>query len=253
MVPVIGLTCSTLIVPDMRTVPRFAVVHHYVDCVRAAGGLPVAIPSVEPETADAFLGTVDGLVLTGGLDVDPLHYGQEPDPDLGKVDTQRDEFELALVRAAHARRVPVLGVCRGLQVMNVALGGTLHQHIPTAIERPVRHEQEAVQPDAMSHGIDIEPGTRLHRAAGTTKTRVNTFHHQAADRVADGLVVTARAPDGVIEGLEDPGHPWCVAVQWHPERRPDDPLSRALFSGLVAAARAARAQRVVHPGPAGRR
>jgi putative glutamine amidotransferase len=237
MTPVVGITCSTLIVSGMRGVPRHALVHHYVDCVRDAGGLPLLFPNVEPDAAEAYLDRVDGLLLSGGLDVDPLHYGQEPRPDLGKVDHVRDAFELELVRHAHGRGMPILAICRGAQVLNVAFGGTLVQHIPAEVANALRHQQDSVQHDALSHGVEIEPGTRLHRIAGVVWARVNTFHHQAPATVKAPLRISARAPDGVIEAIEDPGHPWCVGVQWHPERRPDDPLSRALFGEFVEAVR----------------
>lgn len=256
MTPVIGITCSTLVLTGMRGVPRFALVHHYVDCVIAAGGLPLLLPNVGPTHVEAYLARIDGLVLSGGLDVDPIHYGQEPHPDLGQIDQVRDEFEIEVVRQARAAEIPMLAICRGIQVLNVACGGTLLQHIPAQVEKPLRHEQRAIRQDALSHGLEIEPGTRLHEIAGMSRVRVNTFHHQAPDDVPAPFVVSARAPDGVIEGIEDPTHPYCVGVQWHPERRPGDPLTRALFASFVDAARTqegpARAARDAAPAGPGR-
>jgi putative glutamine amidotransferase len=237
MTPVVGITCSTLVLSGMRGVPRFALVHAYVDCVIRAGGLPLLLPNAPPETALPYLDRLDGLVLSGGLDVDPVHYGQEPKPTLGKIDGMRDAFELEITRQAHAADVPILAICRGLQVLNVAFGGTLLQDVRTEVPGAVRHDQDAVRQDALAHAVEIEPNTRLHAVAGVVRARVNSFHHQAADRVADGLVVSARAADGVIEGLEDPSRGFCVSVQWHPERRPDDLLTRALFQTFVDAAR----------------
>lgn len=240
MTPVIGITCSSLVLADLGGAARFSLPSYYVRCVADAGGLPLILPHVAAESAAAYLARVDGLVLSGGVDVDPDHYGQEPMPDLGKVDLARDAFEIELMRGAREAGTPTLAICRGIQVMNVAFGGTLLQHIPAQVDGAHRHDQQTIQPDAVGHGLVIEAGTRLHEIAGLERTRVNSFHHQAVDRVAEGFVVSARALDGVIEGLEDPAHPYCLGVQWHPERRPEDPLTRALFrSAVEAAARAA--------------
>jgi putative glutamine amidotransferase len=240
--PVIGISCSTLVLPEMRGVSRFALSNGYVRCVARAGGLPFLLPNVRPEAAPAYLARLDGVVLSGGLDVDPCHYGEEPRPGLGTVDQVRDAFELELCRAAREQGIPTLAICRGIQIMNVAFGGTLLQDIPAQVERPVRHAQQALRRDALSHSVDVVPGTRLHAVAGAERVRVNSFHHQAVDRPAPGLTVSARAPDGCVEGLEDPGHPFLLGVQWHPERRPADPLTRGLFERFVESARqAARA------------
>lgn len=242
MTPVIGITCSTLVLRDMRGVSRFALSNYYVRCVTEAGGLPLMLPNVHPETAMSYLSRLDGLILSGGLDVDPIFYDQEPLPDLGKVDQVRDAFELELSKSARDQGIPMLAICRGVQVMNVAFGGTLLQHIPTQVDGALRHDQDTIRSDAVSHSVDIVPGTHLHEIAGTVRTRVNSFHHQSVDQPAEGFEVSARALDGVIEGIEDPQHPFCVGVQWHPERRPNDELTQGLFEGLVGAAtKAARA------------
>ena len=242
--PIIGLSCSTLVLPGMRGVPRFALVHGYVDGVLAAGGLPLMMPSVAPDTVDEYLDQLDGLVLTGGLDVDPVHYDAEPHARLGQVDTWRDRFELVLARKAYERDLPLLAICRGVQVLNVALGGSLVQDIPSSVDGALRHEQRTLQQDAYAHSVDVVPGTRMARLAGARRVRVNSYHHQALDRVAEGFVVTARAADGVIEAVENPARPYCVGVQWHPERLPQDPLTRSLFAGLIEVARAGRTPRV---------
>jgi len=237
--PVIGITGSTLVLEGMRGVSRFALSNYYVRCVTEAGGLPLILPNVAPEVAPAYLSRLDGLIMSGGLDVDPIFYGQEPQPDLGKVDQVRDAFELELVKGAREQGIPVLAICRGLQVMNVAFGGTLLQHIPAQVANALKHEQEAVRRDALSHSVDTVQGTRLHALAGSDRMRVNTFHHQSCDDMAAGFVVSARALDGVIEAIEDPQHPFFVGVQWHPERRPMDDLTKSLFRGLVEASRCA--------------
>jgi putative glutamine amidotransferase len=234
MTPVIGITCSTLVLQGMRGVSRFALSNYYVRCVTEAGGLPLLLPNVAPETAAAYLARVDGLVFSGGLDVDPIFFGEEPLPDLGQVDQVRDAFELELIKGAKEAGIPVLAICRGIQVMNVAFGGNLLQDVPSQVTGALKHEQSAIRKDAVSHSLE---GTHLHEIAGSDRTRVNSFHHQAVDRVAEGFKVSARTLDGVIEGIEDPEHPFCLGVQWHPERRPRDPFTRGLFRSLVEAAK----------------
>ncbi len=238
--PVIGITSTTIAAHRLGDLRRQAVHDAYIEGVETAGGLPLLLPNVSAEHAPAFLARVDGLCLTGGDDVDPAYFGEDPHPKLGLMDdVRRDELERALCEGLRTQGVPTLAICRGIQIMNVAYGGTLIQDIPAQVEGAIRHAQDAVRSDALGHAIAVEPGTRLHALVGADTTRVNSFHHQAVGRVAEGLVVSARSSDGVIEGLEDPAHPWCVGVQWHPERRLEDPLTLALFAGLVEAARSA--------------
>ncbi len=236
----VGLTSSTLPETELRGGPRHAVAHLYTRCVVAAGGLPVLLPSVAPSLVPAYLADLDAVLLTGGLDVDPAEYGEPPHPKLGVVDQDRDRFEIALAKEACTRGVPVLGICRGVQLLAVAFGGTLHQHVPDDVPGAMRHDQEHVRVDAASHEVTVVSGTRLHAILGTTRLRVNSFHHQAVARVPDGFVATASTSDGVVEAMEDPLRGFVVGVQWHPERRPDDPASRALFAAHVAAARGRR-------------
>lgn len=240
--PTVGVTATTVVTTISEPKgPHSASPQTYLDCVVQAGGLPVLIPIVGKELAAAYLARIDALVLTGGLDLDPFHYGEEPSPNLGKIDQKRDAIELELARGAYAQGMPILAICRGQQLLNVALGGTLHQHLPDVYDPVLRHDQIDLYPDALAHHVDVEPGTRLAAILGAERVRVNTFHHQAVDRVAEPFVVTARAPDGVVEGLEDPRHPFCIAVQWHPERREHDPVTQALFGAVVEAARRAAA------------
>ncbi len=202
----------------------------YPAAVAAAGGLPVELTrDADPV---AIVARLDGLVLTGGADLDPRSYGAEPAPGLGAVEADRDRWELALLHAALDRGVPVLGVCRGVQLLNVAFGGTLVQDLPLG-EGRIDHAAWHGDRSCPVHTVAIEAGTVLHGLLGPS-VGVNSLHHQAVERVGAGLVVSARAPDGVVEALEVPGRP-VLAVQWHPEmlaRRPDP-----TFSWLVAAAR----------------
>jgi putative glutamine amidotransferase len=190
----------------------------YAEHVVAAGGLPLHVPGgVDP---GAVMERADALVLTGGNDVDPARYGAVPDERTSSLEPERDAFEIALLAAARERGRPVLAICRGLQLVNVADGGTLRGHL----------EEHA---HTRTHDVDLAPGSVLHDLYGAT-ARVNSLHHQGVDRVADGLAVTARAPDGLIEGLECDG---LVAVQWHPEQQGDAP--RPVFRWLVEAAHSA--------------
>ena len=236
MRPAIGITTATVDDPPVHGFARYAASYGYVDCVAAAGGLPLPLPYPDPDLAREYLLRLDGLVLTGGLDVDPFFYDQEPRPEVGKVDPARDRFELALIREARAAGLPILAICKGLQMLNVALGGSLLQDVYADVSGVLRHEQRNLRWDHHYHHVNVVPGTRLAGLVGAERTRVNSDHHQAVDRVAEGLVVTARADDDVVEGLEDPAHPWCVGVQWHPERMPDDDLTRRLFAAFLEAA-----------------
>ncbi len=204
----------------------------YAGSIAAAGGIPVQLTRDAPVTD--LLHRLDGLVLSGGADVEPARYGAQPDPDLGEVEPDRDAWELALLEAARSLDLPVLGVCRGLQLINVAYGGTLRQHVPLVAGRG--HPQWARDGHEPSHPVTTVPGSRLRELLGN-QAAVNSLHHQVVAEVGAGLVVTARADDGEIEGLESVGGR-ILAVQWHPELlgRPDP-----TFTWVVDAAGARRA------------
>ena len=180
----------------------------------------------------------DGVVLGGGVDLEPARYGQLAKPGAGvEVDLERDATDLEVFTRAWREETPILGVCRGLQVVNVALGGTLVQDLPTERPSSVEHQRRPKQRARRDHAVRIALGTRLAALAGSTEIAVNSRHHQAIDRLAAGLVASATAPDGTIEGVETPGERWCVAVQWHPENLADDPPSRRLFDAFARAVR----------------
>lgn len=213
----------------------------YLQAVRAAGGLPVLLPA---PAGVAPLHETQGLLLAGGRDVDPPLYGQAPDPRVVEtldIDRERDEMELALIAAALERALPVLGICRGIQVLNVALGGTLVQDLSLRGLDAAAHQQRRRQPEppewAPVHDVRLEADSRLARLLGAPAVGVNSFHHQAVDEVAPGLRATGRAPDGVVEGLESADDRFIVGVQWHPERMGDATPQRALIAALVDAAR----------------
>jgi len=212
--------------------------HHlpgdYADAVVRAGGAPVLIPPVGLEPA-AWLDRCDGVILSGGGDVDPAAYGGPAHETIAGVDPRRDRFEAALVQEIFRRRTPTLAICRGIQMLNVALGGTLIADLPSVVGLEVRHRLGPRQP--IPHPVRIEPDSTLAAALGAEECVPMSSHHQAIDRLGPGLRVVARAPDGVIEAAESPEHPRLLAVQWHPEiSAPNDPVEQRLFEWLVQAA-----------------
>jgi len=208
----------------------------YVTALENAGLVPVIIPPLsENGAAASILDMVSGLVLTGGEDVDPARYGETPHPKIRSVSAPRDATETALIREARARRTPVLAICRGIQILNVALGGTLVQDISSECDTTIAHDDEGPR-DSRTHEITIESGSRIEAAMGTAQCSVNSFHHQSVKDVAEGMRITARSPDGVIEGLESVDEAWWVmAVQWHPEEMTEspDPWDRGLFNAFA--------------------
>jgi putative glutamine amidotransferase len=212
----------------------------YVRSVEQAGAIPVVLPPVRPEDAPAILDRLDGIVLSGGVDVDPSLYGQAPHPKLGRVNRRRDDFELALTREALRRDAPILAICRGLQVLNVATGGTLVQDIPSTIEGAMLHGGRGPR-SRRAHRAEVVAGSRLRAILGQDELSVNSIHHQSVDRLGEGVVVSARCPeDSVVEGVEMPGRRFVVGVQWHPESFWNQPDSfQPLFDEHVEACRVA--------------
>ncbi|MGV0742200.1 gamma-glutamyl-gamma-aminobutyrate hydrolase family protein [Mycolicibacterium sp. XJ870] len=211
----------------------------YFNAVNLAGGIAMLLPPqpVDDDIANRVLDRLDGVVITGGPDVDPARYGQTPHPSTNEPARERDEWEFALLSGALRRGIPVLGVCRGAQVLNTALGGTLHQHLPDVIGHTHHQKGDAV---FGTSAVRTVPGTRLADLIGETSD-AQCYHHQAIDRLGDGLVVSARDADGVIEAVEVPGEGFVLAVQWHPEERLDDVR---LFTAVVEAARSYATERV---------
>ena len=199
---------------------------NYSQAVTQLGGLPLMVGNLEPDLAEAYLEGAEGLILTGGVDVDPSYFGAEPHPLLGLVDGPRDRFEMALYHAARAKGVPVLGVCRGHQLINVAAGGTLHQHLP-AVVQTLQHEQADIT-GAPSHSVTLEPGSALAQAFGAARVRTNSYHHQAVDKPGPGLRVVGKTADGTVEALENTEGPFVLGVQWHPE------MSFQAYDGQIA-------------------
>ena len=213
----------------------------YLSGLRRAGAMPAVVGGPLDVDPAEILQPFAGLVLLGGSDVDPRHYGQEPHAETYGVDPERDAFELGLARQAVEAGTPLLAICRGLQVLNVALGGSLHQHVAD-LAGCGTHGVPIGSGDPALHPVGVEPGSRLAavEAAGGRLDRCVSIHHQAVARLGAGLVVTARSPDGLIEAVETPATSpgWCLALQWHPERSAaTDPAQQAIFDAFVAAAR----------------
>ncbi|MFL5543796.1 MAG: gamma-glutamyl-gamma-aminobutyrate hydrolase family protein [Gemmatimonadaceae bacterium] len=208
----------------------------YVTALENAGLVPLIVPPLtSADAASAVLDSVAGLVLTGGEDVDPARYGEQRHEKVRSVNAARDATEAALIQEARARGTPVLAICRGIQMLNVALGGTLVQDIPSQCNTDIVHDEDGPR-DSRSHEVSIEPGSLIAKAVGTEHLTVNSFHHQSVKRVADGMRVTARSPDGIIEGLESTEDDWWVmAVQWHPEEMNEstEPWDRGLFKAFA--------------------
>ena len=236
--PMIGLTATTC--PHPRSgAPMEALNRRYIEAIYDAGGIPVLIPTNLPsEAATALLARLDGLLLTGGGDIDPDQYGGEAHEAVHEVLPARDAMELALTKIAVAEGIPFLGVCRGLQVVNVALGGTLYQDLPSQYHRPLKHSRDAVtERTLLTHTVKIAEDSRVRRLLGAEEIKVNSLHHQGIRALAEGLKPVAWSSDGLIEAVELPDHPFGVAVQWHPEwLYREHPIHQALFRGLVDAA-----------------
>jgi putative glutamine amidotransferase len=236
MRPMVGVTLGDGDEPGVH-----AMREDYVRSVEQAGAVPVVLPPVSPEDVPVLLDRLDGVLLSGGVDVDPVLYGQAPHPKLGRVNRRRDDFELALTREALRRDVPILAICRGHQVLNVATGGTLVQDVPSLIEGAVEHDGRGPR-WRRAHRVEVIAPSRLREILGQDALCVNSIHHQAVDRVGEDLVVSARCPeDGVVEGLEMPDRRFVVSVQWHPESFWNRPESfQPLFDAHAEACRVAR-------------
>ena len=236
MPPLVILTATT---ESLRGRSRVRVNEAYTNALSAVGLVPLVLPPVDASMARSALDGVAGLVLTGGEDVDPARYGSTPHPALGDIHAGRDAFEIALVRAARARSLPTLAICRGVQILNVALGGTLVQDIGTVWSDPIVHDGEWAR-TARVHEVEVTPGSRLARALGTERPVVNSMHHQSVSTVAPSLATVARAPDGIVEGVEWPTDDWwMVGVQWHPEElwNSAEPWDRNLFAAFTEVVR----------------
>ena len=231
--PVIGLTLDHEPPGGWSKFPWYAIRENYCNAVRHAGGLPILLPH-DPDAASDYVERIDGLIVTGGgFDVDPALFGASTRHPTVTTKERRTAFELAATRIALSREKPVLGICGGQQLLNVALGGTLIQHIPDEIPGALPHRQPNPR-DEPGHAVRVIPGTVLHRITGAERLAVNSAHHQAVKEAGPGLVIDAVAEDGVVEGIEDPRHRFCVGVQWHPEFEINE-ADRRIFRAFIEA------------------
>lgn len=209
----------------------------YVEGVAQAGGVPLVLPPVSGYEG-TMIETIDGLLLSGGSDLNPDYYGEEPLPELGVVIPERDEFEMALVEHALKRNIPIFGICRGMQVLNVALGGTLYQDLPSQFGADIKHRQSTPKSQP-THEVEVDTPSKVAEVLDDTTVKVNSYHHQAIKDLASGLKACAWSPDGIIEAVEATDYPdrWLLGVQWHAEAmRQVEPENRNLFEALVYAA-----------------
>lgn len=233
MKPRIGVTCSL----GEGTPDRYTLSARYVDAIAAAGGVPVLLPAMTIDDVQVFAAGLDGLLVPGGGDIDPIYWGEEPRVENGWIDPVADAFEIAIIQHFLAHGRPILGICRGMQALNVAAGGDIHQDLYQATGTSLQHQQKAPAWHG-THEVHIETQSLLHQTVGLVRLRVNSFHHQAVRRVAPGFVACAQAEDGVIEAIERAGSGFVVGVQWHPERMlPACHASQRLFAAFVAACR----------------
>lgn len=223
--PLIGITCAS-----QRDTGNFYLPSAYVNAVRLAGGLPILLPPGEPNPA-AILERIDGIIFSGGGDINPAVYNGSLHPTIYNIDPLRDDFELALAKLVLNTEMPVLGICRGLEVLVVASGGDLIPHVPDEFGESVIHRLEQLRP--AEHRVQITCGSCLGKIIGKTDVNIVSWHHQAVRNTPKGWRVTAHASDGVIEALEHEQHPWAIAVQWHPELSIDDPDQQSLFRAFV--------------------
>lgn len=227
--PIIGLTTY-----ERDKQQNYGLPAEYIEAVRRAGGIPVLLPHGET-CQDDLLDLLDGVILTGGGDVDPAHYEGAAHEALEDVDPERDASEIKLAQLIVASGLPALNICRGAQVLNVALGGTLIEHLPDEIGDQIEHR--TTPPGYTYHTVNVEADSRLAQIVGQTEVTSNSWHHQAVRQLAPGLQAVAFAPDGTIEAVEMPDHPWLIAVQWHPESlAAKDVTHQRIFDALVEAA-----------------
>lgn len=233
--PLIGITTYAANENHEVTLPV-----NYIESVRRAGGIPVLLPPGEKQI-ESLLPHLSGLILAGGGDISPECYGGESHPLVYMVDEGRDRMELSLAREVIQREIPTLAICRGIQITNVALGGTLYPHLPDHFGDSIEHRKPPREPTP--HCIEVDQDSRLAAIMESVNVETMSWHHQALNQVADELHIVARAPDGVIEAVELTGHPWFIGVQWHPELTSDqDPTQQNLFNEIVRQSRSTAIQ-----------
>lgn len=233
---IIGLT--TYNQKNIYGYPIAALMHKYIEAITEAGGVPLLLPTgIDNEAVEEISRRLDGFLFTGGGDLAPSSYREESHPNLDGVDEERDAMEFSLVRLVVGEKIPFLGICRGLQTINVTLGGSLYSHITDQLPSAIKHKYDSgTERQVLAHQVKITPSTRLAEILQEEQLSVNSLHHQAVKTLGDNLRCSGAAPDGLIEALELPNHPFGLAVQWHPEWLTDQLVNRRLFRAFVAAA-----------------
>ena len=246
MRPLIGIPCRALIRAETGK-PIFANNRSYVHAVESVGGLPILIPMINDLTIlTALLSRLDGLLLPGGIDLHPSHYGEEAHPLSDEADLELDEFEITLASWALQQGIPVLGVCRGMQLINVVLGGTLYQDIDNQYPNSIAHSHRHLPHTYLAHHINVEPGSRMEAILGAREVRVNSLHHQAIKDAGKGVRISGHAPDGVPELIEVSGYRFVMAAQSHPEEIYSiEPAFKRLFSAFVQASSSSMNEEIV--------
>ena len=207
----------------------------YVESIIQAGGIPLCIPIIQQ--VDEVLSKIDGLLLIGGYDINPKYFNEHPHPKVGRIETNRDESDFALLQEVLRLTMPVFAICRGLQVLNVLFGGSLYQDIPSQVAGAMQHTQNSPRHEKI-HTIKVYEHTKLHSIVGE-QIMTNSFHHQSVKALGEGLVISATTNDGIVEAIEHPKYPFCLGVQWHPEELAihGDSASKKLFKAFVTACR----------------
>jgi putative glutamine amidotransferase len=235
--PLIGLTTTRMPTPSGR--PAFGINEPYVKSVVNASGLPLLIPlDISDDDLDLLLPRLDGVLFTGGYDIDPQQYGAQPHPKVKGVDADRDRVEIHLVHTMIQSGKPFFGICRGCQIINIALGGTLYEDLPDQLPGEVHHDNHDHPRNFLAHSVDIQSGSILAQILASNHIQVNSLHHQGVRNLAPVLQATAIALDGLIEAFELPGHSFGLAVQWHPEELPEHEDMRILFQAFIQACQA---------------
>ena len=235
--PLIGITAGHS--KNKHGHPQIHLLRTYVDATIRAGGVPVIIPPELTEKGWKLLyEKLDGIIFSGGADVDPEIFNGEAHLMVYGIDHERDSLEIPLILHTIEDKKPFFAICRGFQVLNVALGGTLYTHISDQLEDSLRHDTPSEEPrNSLAHEIKVEEGSRLAEILGTPILKVNSWHHQGVKNIPPQLKITAHASDGLVEAMELPDHPFAIAVQWHPEWMPDDEAMNALFTSFIEASK----------------
>jgi putative glutamine amidotransferase len=233
--PLIGITSG--LTQNKSGSPVCQLGQAYASAIQIAGGIPIIIPlGIDEENLDELIPRLDGILFSGGADIDPNLFGGTPHPRVYGISPERDALEIALIRKALSADKPLLAICRGIQVLNVALGGTLYTHIQDQRDQSLKHDWFPDFPrDKLAHSVRLTPGSKLHQIFGSEEIRVNSLHHQGLAELGQGLRATGFAPDDLVEGVEVEGASFAIGVQWHPECLPDDSGSQALFTAFVEA------------------